>query len=72
MNRTYKTTLLVFLFLVGFLTYLEAIEPEPLNWNPSYSSNDRIPLGTYVLYDNLKDIFPETVRVDKTPYEFLS
>ena len=72
MNRTYKITLLVFLFLVGFLTYLEAIEPEPLNWNPSYSSSDRIPLGPYVLYDNLKASFEETVRVDKTPYEFLS
>ena len=72
MNRTYKITLVVFLFLVAFLTYLEAIEPEPVNWNPSYSSNDKIPLGTYVLYDNLKDNFSETVKVTQTPFEFLS
>lgn len=72
MNRTYKITLMVFLLLVVFMTYLEAVEPEPVNWSPSYSSNDKIPLGTYVLYDNLKENFRETVPVTQTPFEFLS
>lgn len=72
MNRSYKFGIVLVLFLVAFLTYLEAIEPEPLNWNPSYSSNDKIPLGAYVLYDNLKDNFAETVKVSKTPFDFLT
>ena len=72
MNRSYKFGIMLVLFLVAFLTYLEAIEPEPLNWNPSYSSNDKIPLGAYVLYDNLKDNFAETVKVSKTPFDFLT
>ena len=72
MNRTYKIAFGLFLLLVISLVYLEASEPEPLNWNPSYTSADKIPLGAYVFYDLYKNQHSEELeQVKIPPYEFL-
>lgn len=72
MSKTYKVALGIFLLLVVVLTYLEASEPQPVNWNPSYSADDRIPLGAYVLYENLEDQPFRIEEVNLPPYEFLN
>ena len=72
MSRTYKITLLLLISLLVALAYLEASEPEEINWNPSYSAVDKIPLGSYVLYENLQEQLPETRIVNIPPYEFLA
>jgi len=49
------------IFLVCIFIALIAIEynaPQPVNWRPTFSKNDKIPYGSYVLYDYLEDIFP--------------
>lgn len=33
--------------------------PDTINWTESFSSNQKIPFGTYVLYNRLHDIFPK-------------
>src|SRR5690606_4599588 len=43
------------LLLVLILTYLEASEPEPINWNPSYLESDKIALGRFVFYESWKE-----------------
>ena len=73
MSRFYKIALGVFILLVAFLTYLEAIEPTPINWYPSYSKLDKIPLGSYIFYENWKETNPEHFEeVNIPPFEFLS
>ena len=73
MSRFYKVSLGVLFLLVAFLTYLEAIEPTPINWYPSYAKEDKIPLGTYVFYENWKDSNPEYFEeINIPPFEFLS
>ena len=32
--------------------------PKPIDWTETLSNNDKIPYGTYILYDRLNDIFP--------------
>ena len=54
MNKTSKVFFGFFLLLVVFLTYLEVTEPEPVNWTPSYMSDDKIPLGSLVFYESWK------------------
>lgn len=71
MSKANKIFLMIFLLVLVLLTYLEASEAEPLNWNPSYSASDQIPLGSYVLFENLKENF-EVERVDQPPYEYLT
>lgn len=71
MSKSYKIAVGIFLLLIIALTYLEASEPQPLNWSPSYSENDKIPLGTYILFENLKDQPFDLEEVNVPPYEFL-
>ncbi|HET8887149.1 MAG TPA: DUF4350 domain-containing protein [Salinimicrobium sp.] len=54
MDRMQKIILGLFVVVLLLLTYLEASEPEPINWNPSYTKVDKIPLGGFVLFENLK------------------
>lgn len=72
MTRIQKLIFLGFLFLVAAFVYLEANKPEPVNWFPSYHNQDKIPLGTYVLYDLMKDVFDENLQeISRPPYEVL-
>ncbi|MFL5728801.1 MAG: DUF4350 domain-containing protein, partial [Cytophagaceae bacterium] len=63
-------------FLTGIFVLLIVVEvsrPEPIDWRPTYSRNDKIPFGTYVLADLIPDMF-KTSHVsftDKTVYETL-
>ena len=71
MSKSYKVGLGIFFLLLILLTSLEANEPEPINWSPSYTAADKIPLGTYVLFDQLRgqDLEMEPIKIP--PYEFL-
>lgn len=72
MNKTFKITFAVFFLLVAFLTYLEATEPEPVNWTPSYMPTDKIPLGSFVFFENWKNSHTDSLQqVSVPPYEFL-
>ena len=72
MSRTYKIALGLFVLLLLALTYLEANEPQPVNWNASYSATDKIPLGTFVLFENLENQDFPLENVQIPPYEFLN
>jgi hypothetical protein len=71
MSKTYKITLGLLVLLLVLLTWLEASEQQPVNWAPSYAANDAIPLGTKVLYENLREQDLEIQDVDIPPFEFL-
>ncbi|QED37306.1 DUF4350 domain-containing protein [Antarcticibacterium arcticum] len=72
MKNSVKIALGAMLLLVLLLTYLEASEPEPVNWNNSYLETDKIPLGTYVFYESWKNSTPGDIQnIDIPPFEFL-
>ena len=50
---TFRLYLLgVALLFAGYVT-LEYNRPKPLDWSPTYANKDKIPYGTYALYDQL-------------------
>ncbi|WP_317192353.1 DUF4350 domain-containing protein [Hymenobacter jeongseonensis] len=50
---TFRLYLLgITLLFVGYVV-LEYNRPKPLDWAPTYANKDKIPYGTYVLYDQL-------------------
>ncbi|MFW0714916.1 DUF4350 domain-containing protein [Pedobacter sp. N23S346] len=56
--------------LIVILAYLVAQynKPTPTNWAPTYLSTDKIPYGTYILHNRIKDITPKaTVSRTKVP-----
>lgn len=71
MSKAYKITLGLLVLLLVFLTWLEANEPQEINWSPSYSALDKIPLGTKVLFENLQEQDLQLQEVNMPPYEFL-
>jgi hypothetical protein len=53
---TFRWYLLGILLLFGGYVALEYYRPKPLDWSPTLSSKDKIPYGTYVLYDALPQV----------------
>ncbi|MDB5236893.1 MAG: hypothetical protein JWR44_3886 [Hymenobacter sp.] len=50
---TFRLYLLgIALLFAGYVT-LEYNRPKPLDWTPTFANKDKIPYGTYVLYDQL-------------------
>lgn len=49
------------ILISGFLMLLviHLLIPAPINWMPTFSKNDKIPYGDYILYQILPDIFPK-------------
>lgn len=72
MNKNFKIAFGSLLLLVMLLTYLEATEPEPVNWNPSYLESDKIALGSYVFFESWENNSSANIEnVAIPPFEFL-
>ncbi len=56
------------------LVTMEYLSPKEIDWTISLSADDKIPYGSYVLYDVLPDIFPEKKikKNEETVYQFLN
>ncbi len=73
MNKSFKIAFGGILLLVLLLTYLQASEPEPVNWNPSYLETDKIALGSLVLYESWKESTSANIeKLSVPPFEFLN
>ncbi|RMA64739.1 DUF4350 domain-containing protein [Ulvibacter antarcticus] len=72
MTKLQKILFGIFLLLLGTLVYLEATKPQPVNWFPSYTKTDKIPLGTFVLHDLLTENSNlEVIEEQSPPFEVL-
>ena len=57
-----KSLRIYFVIITGLiLIYLVAQynRPKAIDWSETYSSTDKIPFGTYIIYHRLTDIFPD-------------
>lgn len=74
MNRTLKIYLLFFLLVLVAIVFIDTNRPKPINWTPTYSINDKIPFGLYVLDKESKHLFRDNAieKIDLTPYEFFT
>lgn len=64
--------LLFFIILTASAIFVEYLSPKKINWKYSYSKEDKIPFGCYVLFDLLPDIFPgkKITAVNLNFYEY--
>ncbi|RZK61437.1 MAG: hypothetical protein EOO59_05070 [Hymenobacter sp.] len=53
---TFRWYLLGLLVLFGGYVALEYYRPKPLDWSPTLRNKDKIPYGTYVVYDALPQV----------------
>ncbi|MGY3052675.1 hypothetical protein ACVWYG_000871 [Pedobacter sp. UYEF25] len=72
--RGYKTYL--FLGIAFILIYLVAQynKPTPTDWNRTFVKTDKIPFGTFIFYNSLVDVFPNSsiINSNKRIYNTLS
>jgi hypothetical protein len=57
------------LLIIGYLV-AQYNKPAPVNWQPTLAYHDKIPFGTFILHNQLKQIFPEAtiVNTNKSVY----
>ena len=65
--KYYAVIIITLIIIVVF----EALKPQPIDWRFTLERKDKIPYGTYVLYNTLEDIFPgkQITENKKTSYE---
>lgn len=62
----------VLILLFAVIVYLDMGKPKPVDWRPTYSASDKIPLGLYILDNELETVAGKKVeKFNVTPYEFL-
>ncbi len=68
MNKSFRWVLLGLLLLFGAYVALEYNRPRPLDWRLSFANNDKIPYGTFVLFDQLPGLLgTDSVREVRVP-----
>ena len=62
--------LLIIMF--GGLIAIEFSRERPIDWRKTYRETDKIPFGTFVLYDQLPVLFPDSTidNIKVTPFEY--
>lgn len=62
----YLVLVLISLVLFGLIEWLN---PKEASWQTTYSSKDKMPYGTFVLYNQLQDLFPgKSIEKNSTNY----
>jgi hypothetical protein len=56
--KDFKLYVFIASLLLVFYLVAEYKRPKPINWSVTYLKKDKIPFGTYILYNHLHDIFP--------------
>ena len=72
MNRTIKIYVGLLILFLGLIAFIELTKEQPINWKPTYNERHKIPFGTFIFHEELKNVFSdkEFTDVRKTPYEF--
>ncbi len=72
MDKRSKITLYLIGAVILFMMIAEIAKPKALNWRDSYSSYDKIPLGCFVLFNELKTFSEDEILVSQNSiYEYL-
>ena len=72
MDKRSKIALYIIGAVIVFMMIAEVTKPKALNWRDSFSAADNIPLGCYVLFNELETFSEGDVLIsEKSIYEYL-
>lgn len=74
MSKGLKFYIGLLVLLFGFIFLIETTTEKPLNWAKTYNENHKFPYGTFVIYNQLEALFPDSKieTFNQTVYEFLN
>ena len=60
--------------LLCFYLFAQYNKPKPISWKPTFSRKDKIPYGSFLLFNRLNDLFPHSVAktTRQNPYVTLT
>lgn len=74
MNKSIKIYVAILVFVLALIVMAGSGKPKPVDWRPTFSVHDKIPLGLYVFDKEIKGLF-KNQRIERvaavTPYEYL-
>ncbi len=72
--KSNKYLIILFASTTLLAILVEMITPKSINWEFSFSKNDKIPYGSYILHQILPDLFPnqKIIVAHQSAYEVLS
>lgn len=72
MSKTLKIYVGILVVIIIGIIAVEFSRPKPINWQKTYNETQKIPFGTYVFYEELEQLFPnsEIKNITVTPYEY--
>lgn len=74
MDKNIKIYIAVLVVILGLVFMADKGQPKPIDWTPTYSINDKIPFGLYILNKEAKSYF-KNQKVERissqTIYEYL-
>lgn len=66
--RSYKIYFGIGIVLIVLYLVAQYNKPTPTNWAPTYLATDKIPYGTFIIRDRIKDIIPKAkIQESKRP-----
>ena len=72
MDKKSKIALFIISFVIVLMMVAEVSKPKAINWRDSYTSSDKIPLGCFVLFNELETFSKGSVLVNnQNIYEYL-
>lgn len=73
LDKRSKKVLWIFGIALLAIIITELVRPQPVDWRDSFTSFDKIPLGSYIFFEEAPLLFnTDLQKVEKDPYEFLS
>ena len=73
LDKRSRNILFAFGIIFMIIIITEVARPKPLNWKSSFTAVDKIPFGSYVLFEELSTFFKDAAieKIKEDPYEFL-
>ena len=72
MDKRSKIWLYLIVFIILLMMVAEITKPKAINWRDSYSAADKIPLGCYVLHNELNSFYDkELITTNQALYDFI-
>ena len=74
MNKNITIYIVLLLLLIIGIGYIDGARPKPIDWNPSYKTGDKIPLGLYVFNEEVEGLLKDSKieKIRETPYQFFT
>jgi hypothetical protein len=66
-NRRFQLYLACLVALFGVYVVVDYYRPKPVDRTPTFINRDKIPYGTYALYDLLPELLNDSIRTIRTP-----